>query len=729
MRSTAAQRVSEAKPAVSSVPAVEKAAPVEPRGPIGLYALKHDDTFLVADALGDVSGEGDGLFRNDTRVLSRWQLSIGGISPSLLGAAVSRDNVFFRANVSNRPLPPLGGAATPQGVIHLERARFLWQQRLYERLVFTNYGERDLAAPLSLEFAADFADIFEVRGITRKEKGRTLAPDIAAEWVVLRYEGLDDVLRTCAISFSETPSSLTEERAEWRLVLPHHARRILYIEIGPDRQGMPDEARFRAAAASARSDMRFRRRRGARACSSARLFDEWVDKSRADLALLTTALPTGPYPYAGIPWFSTPFGRDGIITALQTLWLEPALARGVLTFLAENQARETSPFDDSAPGKIMHEMRKGEMSATREVPFRRYYGGVDATPLFVMLAGAYAERTADMAFIDYLWPSLNAAMAWIDDDGDSNRDGLLDYERARPTGLANQGWKDSVDSVFHADGRIPGGPIALVEVQGYVFAARLAMSDLAARRGDADAARRWRDRALSLRKLVEARFWMPELNFYGIALDGEGELCRVRASNAGHLLYTGLPSAVRAHHVAEQLLSAAFDTGWGLRTLATEQARFNPMSYHNGSVWPHDTAICAAGVARYGNREGAAHVLNECFGAAMHFGMRLPELFCGFPRMAGEPPVGYPVACLPQAWSSGAVFMLLQACLGLRIDGHKQEIHIERPRLPPGIDRLVIDRLAVGDEHVALVFERSGDRVAVSSSNEPSDAPRVLVRV
>jgi len=714
--------------ASTGVAVAEHAASAEPRGPIGLFALKHDDTFLVADALGDVVGEGDGLFRDDTRVLSRWQLSIGGRPPSLLGAAISGDNVFFRANVTNRPLPPLGDSATPQGVIHLERARFIWQETLFERLRFTNYGEHQVFAPLAFGFAADFADIFEVRGIARASRGRMLNPATGERFVTLRYEGLDGMLRECAISFSEAPQSLGEASAQWSLMLPEHTRHELYIEIGPHRSS-PDRARFRAAAARARTNMRLRGRRGARSSSSRRVFDVWMDKSRADLALLTTPLPSGPYPYAGIPWFSTPFGRDGIITALQTLWLEPALARGVLSFLAENQARETSAFDDAAPGKIMHETRKGEMAATGEVPFRKYYGGVDATPLFVMLAGAYAERTGDMAFIDFLWPSLIAAMQWIDGEGDSNGDGFVDYARARPTGLANQGWKDSVDSVFHADGRFPGGPIALVEVQGYAYAARLAMADLAALRGDADAARSWHDRADATRDRVEREFWMPEHGFYGIALDGEGRLCRVCASNAGHLLYTGLPSAARAQSVTENLLSSAFDSGWGLRTLASGQARFNPMSYHNGSVWPHDTAICAAGMARYGHRSAAAHVLNECFAAAMHFGLRMPELFCGFRRTTGEPPVGYPVACLPQAWSSGAVFMLLQACLGLRIDGLRREIHVDRPELPPGIDRLAIERLCIGDEHVGLVFERRGDRVEVSSSAKFPDALRVVVRV
>jgi glycogen debranching enzyme len=707
----------------------ETSATVEPRGPIGLFALKHDDTFLVANALGDVTGEGDGLFRDDTRVLSRWQLTIGGVPPSLLGAAVSNDNVLFRANVTNRPLPQLGGAATPRGVIHLERSRLLWQERFYERLIFTNYEAQELRAPLGLRFAADFADIFEVRGMTRKQRGRTLEPRIERRSVLLGYEGLDHVLRQCAITFSDPPAQLGADNAIWELALPARGSRELYIEVGPDLKESPGKERFRTAAACARTSMRRRRRRGAIPKSSLHLFDVWLEKSRADIALLTTTLPSGPYPYAGIPWFSAPFGRDGIITALQTLWLEPGLARGVLAFLADNQAHATSAFDDAAPGKVMHESRRGEMAATHEVPFRRYYGSVDATPLFVMLAGAYAERTGDIAFIDSIMPALESAMAWIGGVGDSNEDGLLDYASALASGLANQGWKDSFDSVFHADGSFPKGPIALVEVQGYVYAARRAMAELAMRRGDHDDARRWRERAESLRRAVEKNFWMDDESFYGIAVDGDRRLCRVRASNAGQLLYSGLPSPAHARHVIDQLLSARFDSGWGLRTLATDQPRYNPMSYHNGSVWPHDGAICAAGMARYGNRGAAAHVLSESFAAALHFGLRMPELFCGFARAPGDPPVGYPIACLPQAWSSGAVFMMLQASLGIRIDAWRNEIHVERPALPPGVEQLVVRELNLGDARIDLMFERVDGRIAVSSSGKNRNAVRVVVDV
>jgi glycogen debranching enzyme len=689
-----------------------------------LFALKHGDTFVVADAFGDIVGEGDGLFRDDTRVLSSFCLTLGGQRPSLLGAAVSEDNVQFTANLSNRPLPPLGGVATPEGVIRLERVRLLWDRRLYERLVFVNYGEMDAVVPLTLNFAADFRDMFEVRGTARQSRGRTLPTEVTSDDVQFRYEGLDGITRLCLITFSDKPARLTPNCAEFVFKLEAGSRREIYVEVGVSAEPRPSRSRHRAAAARARLAARALRRRGAGIGTSSRLFDNWIVKSRADLALLTTELTTGPYPYAGIPWFSTPFGRDAIVTALQMLWLDPSLARGVLTFLAQHQAREISPFQDAAPGKIMHEMRRGEMSATREIPFGQYYGGVDTTPLFVVLAGAYADRTGDMEFIDTLWPTLCAAMGWIEGAGDSDQDGFVDYARGATTGLANQGWKDSHDSIFHADGSEAVGPIALVEVQGYVFAASRSMADLAKRRGDSEAASHWEARSEALRLAVEDRFWIEEMGSYAIAIDGTGKPCRVRASNAGHLLFAGLPKADRAARVAEQLLSPAFNSGWAIRTLAVGERRFNPMSYHNGSVWPHDTALCAVGLARYDERDAVLRIANGIFEAAVRFNMRLPELFCGFKRAAGEPPIAYPVACLPQAWASGAAFMVLQACLGLEIDGWRGEIHVAQPQLPTGVDRLQIKRLAVGAASVDITFQRLGDRVVVfSEGHGPSSVP------
>jgi glycogen debranching enzyme len=518
---------------------------------------------------------------------------------------------------------------------------------------------------------------------------------------------------------------MTEGEAVFHVSLRTDECLELYVEVGAAKVDLPSRARFRAAAARARFAMRDRRRRGARLRSNGRLFNAWIDKSRADIALLTTMMDTGPYPYAGIPWFSTAFGRDGIIAAWQILWLSPGLAKGVLSYLAEWQASERSAFRDSAPGKIMHETRRGEMANLGEVPFGRYYGGVDTTPLFVALAGAYAERTGDYAQIDRWWPALERAAGWITAAADSHPLGLISYARGAESGLANQGWKDSGDSIFHADGRFPEGPVALVEVQGYAYAAYRTMAELTARRGEARAAERWSRRAAQLRAMVEERFWMPDKGFYGIALDGRNALCRVRASNPGHLLVTGLPTPERARKVGEQLLSGGFFSGWGVRTLALGQPRFNPMSYHNGSVWPHDTALAALGLSYYGEREGVVKLTSALFEAATQLEMRLPELFCGFSRAAGEAPVGYPVACLPQAWAAGAVFMLLQACLGLSIVGEDAEVEIRNPTLPIGIDRLSVDGLEIGDGSMDLTFERQGPRVAVHSN---SRGPRLRVR-
>jgi glycogen debranching enzyme len=692
------------------------------------FALKQDDSFVVADAWGDILGDPDGVFCDDTRVLSRFRIMLSEQPLSVLGAAVSGDNVFFTANATNRPLPPLGGPPLPEGVIHVERRRFLWLDQLYECVRLVNYGTAEADLEMTIEFAADFRDMFELRGLKRAARGRLSAPRISEDRVILSYEGLDKVTRSSIVAFSEKPSRLTAERADFAIVLPALTPVEFYVEVGADPSASPSRARFRAAAARACRTMREKRRRSASLRSSGRLFNNWLARSAADLALLTTETPTGPYPYAGIPWFCAPFGRDAIVASFQTLWLNPALARGVLAFLAKYQAHETSDFRDSAPGKIVHEMRRGEMAALGEIPFGRYYGSVDTTPLFIALAGAYAERTADMAFIDELWPALNEAMGWIDGAGDSNHDGFVDYVRAANTGLANQGWKDSGDAIFHADGRTPPGPIALIEVQAYVHAAYSAMAALNGRRGDAQAAKRWRSRAETLRAAVEDRFWMDDLQFYAIALDGEDELCRVRASNAGHLLYFGLPGPERAARVAEQLMSPRFNSGWGIRTLAAGETRFNPMSYHNGAVWPHDTALAAAGIARYGDRSAIVRLLSQMFEAAVHFEMGLPELFCGFHRRPGEAPIAYPVASLPQAWSAGSVFMLLQACLGLSIDGWKREILIDQPKLPIGIEEFTLRNLMIGSDRIDIAFQRDGNRVVALPKRAGADSISIVMR-
>ncbi|SJM46563.1 Glycogen debranching enzyme [Brevundimonas diminuta 3F5N] len=678
-----------------------------------LMALKDGDAFLVADHWGDVKAGADGLFERDTRLLSRFVLAVGRTRPSRLSSGVTKDNVFFTCHSTNRPLPPMGGRSAPAGVLHLERRRFLWDRRLFERVRMVNHGVEDILLPLTFEFDADFADIFQVRGTARLQHGEIHPPVIDGRRVTFSYTGLDGVTRTSCLAFSEPPARLSANRAEFMFSLPRGRSLDLFVECGLDACEQPDEARWRWHAILARLAMRRRLRRGAIVEGGRNQgFNDWLRQSRADIALLVTDLPTGPYPYAGTPWFSTPFGRDGIITSWQMLWIDPGLAKGVLTYLASRQATESNAFMDSAPGKIMHETRGGEMSVLGEVPFGLYYGGVDTTCLFIALAGAYAKRTNDYRTIRALWPNLIAAAGWIRDYGDSNGDGLIDYARAADTGLSNQGWKDSEDSIFHADGRFPKGPVALLEVQGYAFAAWKALAEMGAVLGDGRALE-WAARSEALRALVEDRYWMEDEGFYAIALDGDGEQCRAVASNAGHLLFTGLPSHERARRVTRRMLTAEFRSGWGLRTLAKGQARYNPMSYHNGSVWPHDTALAAAGMARYGERRAVAMLLGEIYGSAAHFQMRLPELFCGFVRETGEPPIAYPVACLPQAWAAGSVFLMMQSVLGLSIDAAEGLVEVNNPALPAGLDRLSITRLKVGDGVIDLHFQRLNGHVVV----------------
>jgi glycogen debranching enzyme len=695
--------------------------------------LKHDDTFALFDYSGDIGAFGSGeqgLYHEGTRYLSRFRLRLNGQRPLLLSARVKEDNELFGADLTNPDLPLADtGLVLARDLVHLFRGRFLWNGTWHERIRLWNYSRGMVRALLTFDIDADFADIFEVRGTSRERRGTRFEPVIAGQEMRFVYRGLDGEVRTTTLEWSEPPRASSSGMARFEYDLEPGTPVALSLAIRCERERRPTPPRaYERAESEATAALEQRRAEYAVVDTSSERVNQWIRRSAADLRMLVSATPDGDYPYAGVPWFSTPFGRDGIITALQTLWINPRIARGVLEYLSATQADRVDETQDAEPGKILHETRSSEMARLGEVPFERYYGSVDATPLFVILAGAYYDRTNDRAFLARVWPHVERALAWIDRYGDRDGDGFIEYARRSSSGLIQQGWKDSQDSVFHADGSLANAPIALCEVQGYVFDARRRAAALADTLGFAARAGELRRQAERLRDLFEDRFWCDKESIYALALDGEKRPCRVRSSNAGHCLFSGIASPERARRVAEQLVRPEMFSGWGIRTISSEESRYNPMSYHNGSVWPHDNGMIAAGFSRYDFDDPIGSLFTGLFDASESMDVhRLPELFCGFHRRAGEGPTLYPVACSPQAWSSGVVFHLLQASLRLSIDAEGR-LCVRRAMLPPFLTSVRLLNLELPSGQADLLFERQSGDVSVTLLRKAGDCELCVLK-
>jgi glycogen debranching enzyme len=720
--------------------------PVEKATDLGsVQVLKHGNMYLLTDQFGDIHSDsrGLGLYLGDTRILSCAVLRIGGVRPVLLQGSMGGNyrgtihltNPSIDRNPDTKMRPE---EALPGRKLGVTRDRLVGGDVYSERIRIVNHSEHDEELDLHLELADDGADIFEVRGYPRAHRGQAGPTAVARDRITFTYDGVDGRRRHTHVTFSSPPDGVEDPRqaagprlggavrASWTIALEPGGRTEITWRIwstdesaatqDPGSPPVVDTPVSRLFPAAPHID----------AAEGAEAYAEWavesttvstdhelfnltLNRSLNDLRLL---LNDGPgdgehYVAAGVPWFTTLFGRDSIITALESLAFRPQIAIQTLTILADRQATELDADHDAEPGKILHELRTGEMARSEELPFTPYFGSIDSTPLWLILLGATFDWIGDRALVDRLWPNALAALEWIDRYGDRDGDGFVEYGRRAQRGLYNQGWKDSADSIRDRDGRESVPPIALAEVQGYVFAAKRAMARLATMRGEHELARRLVDESDALRTRFDEAFWMPDVGYYAMALDADKNQASALSSNPGHCLWSGIVSPERARPTADRLLEPGLFSGWGVRTYAAGQPGYNPIGYHTGSVWPHDTAIVAAGMKRYGFHDDVNLLTGSVFEAAQRFpDFRLPELFCGFPRERSPMPVPYPVACSPQAWSAGASFLILQTMLGIEAHADRRELELQRPHLPSWLGKVTMSNLRIGDAQVDLLFHR-----------------------
>jgi glycogen debranching enzyme len=699
-----------------------------------LWSTKEGEMFLCADAEGNLDAEkvtGSGLYWRDTRYLSDFVLDVDGNTPLLL--STSADRAFAsHVDLTNQDLVGEDGTVTAvQGTVNIRRTRVI-DGRFYERIRVRNYNATAVEFTLNLTFGTDFADIFEVRGLRRATRGKLAQPKADRSSIAFAYAGLDGVFRETRISFALEPTELevrgTQVVAAWRLRLEPTQTEMIALTVEPRVANFrPPDKPFDVAMHELRRSYESWERSCTRVWTDNQLYNSLLARGLRDLRALLTPTRHGNLPAAGIPWFVAPFGRDSLLTCHQTLLLNPDLTRTTLEVLAAFQADEVDEWRDAQPGKILHELRQGELAGANEIPHTPYYGSIDSTPLWLLLLGTYYRWTGDLGFCRRLLPNVERALEWVETYGDPDGDGFVEYQRSSPRGLTNQGWKDSHDSVVHVDGKLAEGPIALAEVQSYVYLAKLRLADVFEALGDRDRAAALRAQAASLKVAFNERFWVESEQYFAMALDGDKRPVATITSNPAHGLYCGVVDPDKAAPLARRLLAPDMFSGWGVRTLSKSAVAYNPMSYHNGSIWPHDNAIIGAGLKRYGFAKATNRLATAMFEMAVTVDdMRLPELFCGFTRRSPNRPVAYPVACSPQAWAAGAPYLLLQAMLGISADAPANILNVGKPQLPGWLNTVELHDLRVGRSTISIVFQRHGETTGFSLLDKDGDV-RVLM--
>lgn len=685
--------------------------------------LKHGNVFFLAPPEGELPftyGHGFGLYYHDCRYLNGYELLVADVYPESLAARASEGaRAMFRLTTPDFRMAD--GRAVPRETVGLKWDRVIDPEQclLQERLELQNFGHEPVAFPLAMRFRAGFEDVFEIRGLLREVKGKLFRPRWRDQCLCFMYEGADGVTRSLAVHFDPPPDDAKGPVVQFRLALqPNESKAIRVCLAMAESNGGPNTAcavanilrDLPAVARSIKSECDEWMRRETDVQSDSLLLNRVMRRSLMDLVMLKMTIAGNEFFAAGVPWFATLFGRDSLVTSIQTLAYGSDTAADTLRLLARYQGSRVSEWRDEEPGKILHELRVGELARLNKIPHTPYYGTVDATPLFLILMSQYAQWTGDLGLFVELRTHVEQALEWIDRYGDVAGDGYVSYMSNTKQGLINQGWKDSGDAIVTADGRFARPPIALVEVQGYVYMAKQSIADLYERAGEPERALLLRREADELRARFNRDFWIEEEGCYALALEAGHAPCRVMSSNAGQALWTGIVDDAKAGRVVDRLMKPDLFSGWGIRTLSNKERRYNPMGYHLGTVWPHDNSLIAAGFRRYGYDEAAARLFVGLLEAAMEFeDYRLPELFTGFAREEYGVPVRYPVACHPQAWAGGAVPFLVQTLLGLVPDGFDNRLCIVRPHLPDFIDHVEVRHLRVGKGSADVRFMRRAD--------------------